>query len=158
MSGMSVDQVTDGSVQATDAAIAGVEEQFSVMHRHMKAGMRRRAAQVHPDLAVLGYMVLSTLSKCGPTHAGVLAEQLGIDKGLLSRQLRVLEELGLLERESDPTDKRAAFLMLSPAGVERVNAVRSADRAVLYDQLRDWDVDDLEKLAELLARVNSIDP
>ncbi|WP_349899499.1 MarR family winged helix-turn-helix transcriptional regulator [Parafrigoribacterium soli] len=155
---MSLDQAIDGiPVQTTDAAIARVEDQFSVMHRHMKAGMRRRASRVHPDLAVLGYMILSTIQKCGPTHAGALAERLDIDKGLLSRQLRALEELGLLARESDPTDKRAAFISLSPEGVERVAAVRAADRAVLYDQLRDWEVDDLEKLAELLSRVNAID-
>lgn len=158
MSGMSLDQAIDGiPVQTTDAAIARVEDQFSVMHRHMKAGMRRRASQVHPDLAVLGYMILITIQKCGPTHAGALAERLELDKGLLSRQLRALEEFGLLARESDPTDKRAAFISLSPEGVRRVEAVRAADREVLYDQLRDWAVDDLEKLAELLARVNTID-
>jgi DNA-binding MarR family transcriptional regulator len=102
-------------------------------------------------------MILITIQKCGPTHAGALAERLELDKGLLSRQLRALEEFGLLARASDPSDKRAAIISLSPEGLRRVEAVRAADREVLYDQLRDWEVDDLEKLAELLARVNAID-
>lgn len=137
-----------------DAAIASVEEQFAAMYRNMKAAMRRRAYQVHPELQVMGYAVLTTVHRCGPTHAGVLAEVLGMDKSLLSRQLRVLEELGLLEREVDPDDKRISILTLSQIGQDRINAVRVTDRAALYDQLRDWDVGDLDKLAELLSRVN----
>ena len=158
MSGMSLDQAIGGiPVQTTDAAIARVEDQFSVMHRHMKAGMRRRASQVHPDLAVLGYMILITIQKCGPTHAGALAERLELDKGLLSRQLRALEELGLVERELDPADKRSSILTLTELGRERVNTVQAADRAALYGQLRDWEVNDLNRLAELLSRVNEFD-
>jgi DNA-binding MarR family transcriptional regulator len=143
--------------QKTDAAIASVEEQFGAMYRHVKATMRRRAGQVHPELQVLGYMILSTLARCGRTHAGVLAERLDVDKGLLSRQLQTLEKMGLLEREPDLTDKRAVFLSASPAAAASVNEVRRADRDVLHEQLRDWDVDDLEKLAELLGRVNTLD-
>lgn len=145
------------SDQKTDAAIASVEEQFGAMYRHVKASMRRRAGQVHPELQVMGYLILSTLDLCGPTHAGVLAERLDIDKGLLSRQIKLLEELGLLERESDPTDKRAVFVSASPAAAKSVNKVRSADRSVLHEQLRDWAIEDLEKLAELLGRVNTLD-
>jgi DNA-binding MarR family transcriptional regulator len=143
--------------EKTDAAIVSVEEQFGTMYRRIKASMRRRATQVHPELQVMGYVILTTLGKCGPTHAGVLAETLDIDKGLLSRQLQALEKLDLLVRESDPADKRAVILTLSPAAVERVNEVRAADRGVLHEQLRDWEVDDLEKLAELLSRVNALD-
>jgi DNA-binding MarR family transcriptional regulator len=142
--------------QKTDA-IASVEKQFSTMYRHVRASTRRRACQVHPELQVMGYMILNTLNNSGPTHAGALVEILGIDKGLLSRQLRMLEEFGLIERESDPGDKRAVILTVSKAGTARMSEVRAADRAILYEQLRDWHVGDLEKLAELLARVNALD-
>lgn len=141
--------------EKTDAAIVSVEEQFGTMYRRIKASMRRRAEQVHPELQVMGYVILTTLGKCGPTHAGALAERLDIDKGLLSRQLQSLEKLGLLSRKSDPADKRAVILSLSPAADKSVNEVRNASRDVLHEQLRDWKVDDLEKLAELLARVNA---
>lgn len=137
-----------------DAAIASVEEQFTALYRQVKTKMRQRASLVHPDLAVMGYVILTTLKRCGATHAGALIETLGMDKSLLSRQLRTLEELGLVERELDPADKRSSILTLSEVGRERVATVQAADRAALYGQLRDWEVDDLNALARLLARVN----
>ncbi len=140
-----------------DAAIASVEEQFTALYRQVKAKMRQRASLVHPDLAVMGYVILTTLKRCGATHAGALIETLGMDKSLLSRQLRALEELGLVERELDPADKRSSILTLTELGRERVNTVQAADRAALYGQLRDWEVNDLNRLAELLSRVNEFD-
>lgn len=139
-----------------DGAIAAVEEQFTGLYRQMKARMRQRASLVHPDLPVMGYVILSTLKRCGATHAGVLVEALDMDKSLLSRQLRTLEELGLVEREPDPTDKRSSILSLSRIGLERVTTVQAADRAALYGQLRDWEVGDLNQLAGLLGRVNEL--
>lgn len=146
---------SDGS--ATDAAIAAVEEQFTALYRQVKARMRQRASLVHPDLAVMGYVILTTLKRHGATHAGALIEALGMDKSLLSRQLRTLEELGLVERTPDPADKRSSILTLTEFGTERVGTVQAADRAALYGQLRDWEVDDLNALAHLLARVNEFD-
>ena len=138
-----------------DAAIESVEEQFGTMYRRIKTNMRSRAVQVHPELQVMGFVILTTLGQCGPTHAGVLAEMLDIDKGLLSRQLQALEKLGLLERASDPADKRAVILTPSPSAIERVTEVRTARRTVLHDRLRTWDVADVNKLSELLARLNA---
>jgi len=140
-----------------DAAIAEVEEQFTALYRQVKAKMRQRASLVHPDLPVMGYVILTTLKRCGPTHAGALIETLGMDKSLLSRQLRGLEELGLVEREPDAADKRSSILTLSEVGRERVTTVQTADREALYGQLRDWEVGDLNRLAELLSRVNELD-
>jgi len=142
--------------QKADAAIASVEEQFGAMYRRIKVSMRRRAERVHPELQVMGYMILSTLGSCGPTHAGVIAERLEIDKGLLSRQLQALERLGLVTREADPADKRAVILAVSAAADARIAAVRAAERGVMYEELRDWEIGDLEKLAELLARINDL--
>jgi DNA-binding MarR family transcriptional regulator len=149
--------VTTPAGSATDAAIAAVEEQFTALYRQVKTRMRRRASLVHPDLAVMGYVILTTLGRHGATHAGALSEALGMDKSLLSRQLRTLEELGLVERTQDPTDKRSSILTLTGFGTERVGTVQAADRAALYGQLRDWEVDDLNALARLLARVNEFD-
>jgi DNA-binding MarR family transcriptional regulator len=139
-----------------DEAIAIVEQQFSVMFTRAKASMRDRATRVHPQLQPLAYTILSTLVRSGPTHASALAEQLSLDKSIISRQANWLERLGLLERRPDPHDRRATFLAATPAALERVAEVRLADQAILYDSLRDWAVDDLDKLAELLAKVNAL--
>jgi len=139
-----------------DAAIASVEEQFAIMFAGVKARMRERARAVHPELQPVGYTILTTLTRSGPTHAGALAEQLDTDKSIISRQARVLEQLGLLEREPDPADGRATFLKASADAVRRVTEVRAQQQALLYEGLRGWDVNDLEQLSELLARINTL--
>jgi len=140
-----------------DAAIASVEEQFAIMFAGVKARMRDRARKVHPELQPVGYTILATLTRSGPTHAGALAELLDTDKSIISRQARLLERLGLLEREPDPADGRATFLKASTDAVRRVAEVHAEQRAVLYEGLRGWEVTDLEQLGDLLARINTLD-
>lgn len=143
--------------QVTDA-IVSVEEQFRLLYTRAKAGMRDRAARVHPDLQPLGFTVLSALLHSGPTHIGAIAEELSLDKSIMSRQARQLEQLGLVSRQADPNDRRAAFLAATPDAERRVAAVRLADQGRLHASLADWRLDDLEKLVELLARLNGIRP
>lgn len=139
-----------------DAAIASVEEQFAIMFAGVKVRMRDRARAVHPELQPVGYTILTTLTLSGPTHAGALAELLGTDKSIISRQARLLEQLGLLEREPDPADGRATFLKATADAVRRVAEVHAQQRELLYEGLRGWDVNDLEQLSRLLARINSL--
>lgn len=145
----------ENTVPAVDESIAAVEEQFTILFNQVSAGMRDRAAGVHPDLQPVGFKLLSTIVRTGPTHAGALAGMLSTDKSVVSRQVRILEELGLVERRTDPADRRASFLVATPAAVEKVNEVRAADQVRLYRNLRRWAPEDVERLAELLARLNA---
>lgn len=138
-----------------DQAIASVEEQFTILFNQVSAGMRERATRVHPDLQPVGYRLLSTLVRTGPLHAGALAGLLTTDKSVVSRQVRILEDLGFVERRVDPSDRRASFLVATPPAIEKVNEARAADQAQLYRSLRKWGVDDVGRLADLLARLNS---
>lgn len=141
---------------AKDAAIASVEDQFSTLFRRLKAGMRDRAERIHPEMPVAGFLILSLLERKGPTHAGRLAELLSMDKSIVSRQARWLEEVGLLRRESDPADRRATFFALTDDAALRVASVRSGERTALYEQLRSWKTNDLDRLAELLGLLNEV--
>jgi DNA-binding MarR family transcriptional regulator len=139
---------------SADAAIASVEAQFGEMFNRVRISMRDRAARVHPDLQPGGYVILSTLARLGPTHAGTLAEVLATDKSIVSRQAKLLEEAGLLERTPDPDDKRATFFAVTPDARQRIDEVRLSDQAALHAQLGTWSLADLNRLSGLLARVN----
>jgi DNA-binding MarR family transcriptional regulator len=150
-----VDPAVNPSVDAeTDEAIAAVEEQFTILFNRVSAGMRDRSARVHPDLQPVGFRLLSTLVRTGPVHAGALADLLSTDKSVVSRQIRILEDLGFVERRTDPSDRRASFLVATPPAIERVNEARAADQAQLYRSLRQWGATDVGRLAELLGRLN----
>ncbi|WP_233265340.1 MarR family winged helix-turn-helix transcriptional regulator [Leifsonia sp. AG29] len=138
----------------TDEAIAAVEEQFTRLFTQVSMSMRDRAARIHPDLQPGGFRLLSAIVRSGPTHAGALAAMLYTDKSVISRQVRMLEDMGFVERRTDPSDRRASFIAATPEAIEKVGEVRAADQAQLYRSLRQWGEADVRRLAELLARLN----
>jgi len=137
-----------------DRAIGDVEEQFGAMLTRFRAIMRQRAARVHPQLQPAGYKILALLVRGGATHAGKLAEFLATDKSVVSRQLRLLEEAGLVERAVDPDDRRAQVLAATDRARERLAELRREHHGALYNRLREWPVEDVRALAELLRRLN----
>lgn len=136
-------------------AIGDVEHEFSLMFNRVRGVMRERAEQVHPELQPLGYKVLSALVRGGRMHAGAIGELLMTDKSTISRTVKQLEKLGLVVREADPADGRATYLAPTPIGVEKVTRVREDNEEQWRSRLSEWDLADLQRLAELLAKVNS---
>jgi DNA-binding MarR family transcriptional regulator len=141
---------------ASDAAISDVEEQFTRLFNQVGTAMRDRAVRIHPDLQPGSYKLLTTIVRSGPIHAGALAAMLYTDKSVISRQVKLLEDMGFIERKTDPTDRRASFIAATPEAIEKVNEVRAADQATLYRGLRRWGEEDVRRLAELLGRLNEV--
>lgn len=139
---------------AADEAIADVEGQLSALFNRVRSNWRDYAASVHPELQPAGYKILGHLVRQGPAHAGVLAEQLHTDKSVISRQVRLMEQLGLVESTADASDGRARVLVATPLAVEKVTAIRRTNQAKFYELLRTWPEDDIRKFAELLGRLS----
>lgn len=72
----------------------------------------------------------------------------------MSRQLRALEDLGLIRREPDPADGRAFLVELTEEGRSRFTRVREARRRRYVSRLAAWDRAELGDLARLLHRLN----
>ena len=79
---------------------------------------------------------------------------MGLHKSTMSRNITVLENLGLLERVPDPSDARARLLRLTPTGRTQVQRSRAGRRQRLADEMAGWSRADLEQLAALLKRLN----
>lgn len=95
---------------------------------------------------------LGLVQRQGPIAVSEVARRLEVDLSNASRQLRALEDQGLLTRSVDPTDRRVARVAVTAAGrrvLERARAVALNDYAVALD---DWSDRDRERLAELLDR------
>ena len=124
------------------------------MIRRIRRVIHERSRAVHPDLQPAPYLLLSWLAQHGPLRASVVAEQFGIDKGAISRQVQHLEELGLLDRAPDPDDGRATLLAASAAAVERLSLMHDERRQWLDQRLGDWSDADLTTFVTLLGRYN----
>ena len=114
-----------------------------------------RARAVHPDLQPSTYLLLAHVAEVGPVRASALVEDIGIDKGAVSRQAQHLVFLGLLTRTQDPDDGRATLLAVSEEGRSRLERV-GRDRSERFGQLLgDWSDDELADFGDRLARYNA---
>ena len=110
-----------------------------------------RLAGVRLDRA--GATLLFKLSARGESlRVTDLAETLGVDTPTVTRKVQQLERDGMVVRQSDPEDRRASRIRLTPAGRRTIERVRRARRAWLDRLLQGWDDDDLSDLADLLSR------
>lgn len=131
-----------------------VEHELAALLRQGRAVSWDIARTVHPDLEPNAYGLLLWLRRCGSIRLTDLATQLGIGKGTLSRQIHGLETLGLVRREPDPSDRRAAQLCLTDEGQRRFDEARGARLGRLRQSLDGWAQEDVVEFARLLRRFN----
>ncbi len=132
-----------------------VEARLSMLFDRTRVVWKESAAHIHPSLQPAGYKLLALVARRGPMHAGVLAELMASDKSVISRQLRVLHDLGLVEADEDPDDRRARVISVTPLGLERFDAVREINKAQLHGSLDGWTEHELALFAELLERLSA---
>ncbi|CAG6399242.1 Transcriptional regulator, MarR family [Actinacidiphila cocklensis] len=149
-----IDARNAADVTGADPSADALERELTVLFRRARAASGELARAVHPDLEPAAYGLLVRLQEAEPERATDLASYFGVGKATMSRQLRALEALGLVDREPDPADGRAFLMRLTPGGRERFNRVRRARRAAYLRQLSGWDRGDLADLARLLHDLN----
>ena len=101
------------------------------------------------------YLLLNLLHDRGPSRAADLLDTLAVDQSTLSRQLASLVELGLVQRDSDPTDGRAARIVVTPLGEKTITKARDAWQATLAGLMADWPEGERNALLALLARLST---
>lgn len=143
--------------QAADAyaeVVSEVEKQFAMMVIQARKNIRNKAVAVHPELQPHGFRVLIALAKEGPQNQGLLAEQTGSDKTVTSRTIKHLQCLNLISRSADPKDGRAHLVSLTEDAHTRLEGSLAQSRRTLHDKLTQWDLDEVERFAGLLAKLN----
>lgn len=136
-----------------DATILEVEEQMGLFFGRARLFFKEAAAQIHPDLQPIGYKILSAIVRLGETNAHVLAEQLETDKSVLSRQLRTLEEIGMISSRADERDGRARVLAPTEEALRRVQSVRASRHEHLTALLASQPEDDVRAFASVLREL-----
>ena len=82
-----------------------------------------------------------------------LARRLAVTTSGIARQLAPLERIGLVTRESNPSDARLALVVLTPRGAEVAEEARvTAEEAAELALARLWSAEERAALAPLLRR------
>lgn len=139
--------MNDSSV---DSAVNRVEQGLGRLFARIRVSWREAAVTVHPDLQPFGYQVLTSIATGKATSAGAIIERLQTDKSAVSRQVRQLEELGLVESVPDPDDRRARVLVATDLAQERVAVARARYEGRMAERLGAWSAADLDHFVELL--------
>lgn len=100
----------------------------------------------------LTYPVLSALARTGPRSAAGLAPDAGLDRSGVTRRASRLEEVGLIRRAPDPSDRRAALLVLTAHGERTVEELRQRLAARIIESLSSWPPGEAETFARHLRR------
>lgn len=152
LGGQRVESTTPG--RGVEREFLALERELTVFLRRARANSGEMAREVHPDLESSAYGLLVRLDECGRQRATELAAYIGVGKATMSRQLRALEQLGLIAREPDPADGRAWLVHLTDEGRVRFRTVREARRARYMRELAAWDRVEVAELARLLHQLN----
>lgn len=132
-----------------------IERELGVLIHRVRRRTAKNAAAVHPELQPAAFPVLVYVIDHEGVRASDVVEHFGIDKGAVSRHVVHLESLGLVARACDPDDRRAQTIVPTRLARTRIEGARAARRKVVERRLTDWRPDDLDDLANLLARYNS---
>lgn len=124
----------EGDVIADDAdeSLAEFQWRLSMMFSRARSLWKESAARIHPDLQPAGYKLLAFVARTGTANAHQLAEAFEMDKSVVSRQVRALEEFGMVVSRPDEVDGRQRVLTATDEA-QRALAELRADYA---DRLR----------------------
>lgn len=114
----------------------------------------RREVSLPLGASTLG--VLATLQEQGRVRLGDLARHEGVTPATLSRIVAVLEDEGYAARDVDDTDRRSAFLRITPAGTRLIAQVRAQRARVIQARARGLTPEQRAALADALDALEAL--
>ncbi|GAA3288919.1 MarR family winged helix-turn-helix transcriptional regulator [Arthrobacter citreus] len=137
-----------------EEAIETLEHELSVLWRRARSNSHKVAREVHPDMEPAAYGLLLLLQQQEAMRLTDIAASIGIGKPSVSRQIVMLESLGLVQKHADPQDGRAQTISLTPAGAQALTRTQSARKDLFRTLLQHWQDDELVQLGSLLTKLN----
>ncbi len=139
-----------------DEALAEFQGQLNLIFARARSLWKEAAARIHPELQPSGYKLLTFIARAGSASAHQLADRFEMDKSVVSRQVRMLEDLDLVEARPDDNDGRQRVLTATPAACEILADLRGDHADRLREVLDELEPDELRaasKVFRLLAEV-----
>jgi DNA-binding MarR family transcriptional regulator len=123
--------------------------------RRARAYALEHLAEVHPDLDYNTFVILVAVHDAPDgVRASDLVGDLYVHKSTISRAVSTLEQLGLIDRVTDPRDGRAQVLTVPKEAGDRVDAFRARSYAKVGEVLADWTPEEIATFVHQLTRLN----
>ena len=100
---------------------------------------------------------LAMVSRLGSPTLGELARAEQIQPPTMTRLIAGMEERGLVERASEPTDRRVVRITITPTGRHELERIRQTKTAFLARRLEGIPASQRDQLPELVAFLEAIE-
>lgn len=141
----------DVGVELVAGSLAMLSRQASLLRLHELVSARGGLTLDRSAYPLLN-QILALQGQADGGRLTDVAEGLGVAVPTVSRQVRQLEDLGLVVRTKDPIDARAILLEVTDAGLDALQRMREEWRKTVAEILESWPQKDREILGELLER------
>lgn len=138
----------------SDSALAELQGHLNLLFARARTQWKEGAARIDPQLQPAGYKLLMFIVRVGSANAHELAERFEMDKSVISRQVRMLEDLGLLESRPDALDGRQRVLTPTPQACTALAELHGEHAEMLRSTLAELSRDEIQaafKVFRLLA-------
>ena len=146
------------STQDRDEAVLDVASRLRLAIARTARRLRQNSGT---DLTAALTGALATVEGRGPVTPSELAQIENVKRPTATRIVARLEEQGLVERTSDPSDRRSFLVGITPEGRALLLRLRKRKNAYLAKRLRELDAEDvaaLERAADVLERLLETEP
>jgi DNA-binding MarR family transcriptional regulator len=125
-------------------------DETAVLAGRLRLAITRLARQLRQtsdsDLSPTQASVLATVGGSGPLTLGELAELERVASPTITKVIALLHEKGLVDKITDPADRRFVRVQLTAEGEALVERTRARKTAWLARQLQDLSPDELDRL------------
>jgi DNA-binding MarR family transcriptional regulator len=143
-----------GGTAAAEAAVV-LERAVPMLVRWFTRSDVKRAmlADAEPALSWTDAWLLGRITDTGPVRLSQLADWQEVDRSTMTTEVRRLENLGLVDRATDPRDGRAVLVSATRVGAARHRRTQRTARALYEELLVDWPDEDLRAAAQVAGRL-----
>lgn len=138
--------------QGTAAETRALDLFIKLMRTHDALSAHLRTLIAGFDLQPSQFGILETLYHLGPMQQHELAAKLLQTPGNITRILDKLEQEGLVERGSEPGDRRCHRIALTKQGEKRISTVFPRFAAAMHDLFNGLSADEQKQLNDLLRK------
>jgi DNA-binding MarR family transcriptional regulator len=140
-----------GSPEPIDELMASLQRLGRLFASRNVSSRITTAADV--EVSQQGAALLRVLLREGKIAIAELATSTPMEIAAVSRQVRILEQAGTVQRTRSPDDGRVALLELTPEGRDIAERIRAVGVHHLQEALAGWSKTDERNLARLLRRL-----
>jgi DNA-binding MarR family transcriptional regulator len=119
----------------------------------MQAGRRLRTRHAEDEVDPSTFPLAKQLMCNNAMRVSDLAAKVGLDASTVSRQIKQLEDKGVIERTHDPADGRASLVQLSRKGHSIMQSAFKRRFERIEKALVPWSERDRKRLQSLLTRL-----